>query len=79
MPHVIVKLWPGKTEEQKKDLSDRIAKALTESLGVEDKSISVALEEITKENWTKEVYIPDIMQKEHLLYKKPGYKPSDIS
>ena len=24
MPHVIVKLWPGKSEEQKKELADAI-------------------------------------------------------
>lgn len=26
MPHVIVKLWPGKSEDQKKRLADKIAK-----------------------------------------------------
>ena len=26
MPHVIVKLWPGKTEQQKKELAERITK-----------------------------------------------------
>ncbi|MFN2269230.1 MAG: tautomerase family protein [Anaerolineae bacterium] len=26
MPHVIVKLWPGRTEEQKKRLADEIVK-----------------------------------------------------
>ncbi len=25
MPHVIVKLWPGKTEQQKQQLADAIA------------------------------------------------------
>ncbi|HET9131743.1 MAG TPA: tautomerase family protein [Terriglobia bacterium] len=28
MPHVIVKLWPGKTDEQKKQLADRITRAM---------------------------------------------------
>ena len=27
MPHVIVKLWPGKSEQQKKSLADKITKA----------------------------------------------------
>ncbi len=26
MPHVIVKLWPGKSEEQKRRLADAISK-----------------------------------------------------
>jgi len=75
MPHIIVKLWPGRTEEQKLDLTDRIAKAVTEAINAPDSSISVAIEEIPKEKWTEDVYKPDIIGKENTLYKKPGYKP----
>lgn len=28
MPHVIVKLWPGKTEKQKEQLAERISQAV---------------------------------------------------
>jgi len=28
MPHVIVKLWPGKSEQQKQRLADQIVKAV---------------------------------------------------
>jgi len=75
MPHIIVKLWPGRTEEQKLDLTDRIAKAVTEAINAPDSSISVAIEEIPKEKWTEDVYKPDIIGKENTLYKKPAYKP----
>ena len=34
------------------------------------------IEEVAKERWTQDVYIPDIAEKESMLYKKPGYKPS---
>ena len=34
MPHVIVKLWPGKTEEQKKELTQKIVDAVHTSLGM---------------------------------------------
>lgn len=73
MPHVIVKLWPGRSEEQKMNLTDKIAQAVMEVLKVEETSVSVSFEEIPKERWTQEVYIPDIAEKESLLYKKPGY------
>ena len=46
MPHVIVKLWPGKSEQQKKRLADAITKDVMEILGYGEKSISVALEEV---------------------------------
>ena len=32
MPHVIVKLWPGKTERKKKQLAERITQDVMEVL-----------------------------------------------
>jgi len=78
MPHIIVKLWPGRSEEQKMELTDKISKVLIETLGAKESSISVAFEEIPKERWVNEVYKPDIIDKKNTLYKKPGYKPEDI-
>lgn len=75
MPHVIVKMYPGRSEELKNDMVSKITKVITDSLGVDESAVSVALEEIERENWKEAVYKPDIMQKEHLLYKKPGYTP----
>ena len=48
MPHVTVKLWPGRTEEQKHSLAVKIADALKETIDVSDNSISIAIEEIPK-------------------------------
>jgi len=73
MPHIIVKLWPGRSEAEKIALAEKMTEAMKEIMGIPDKSISVAFEEIAKENWTEEVYKPDIVAKENLLYKKPGY------
>src|SRR5437763_1838600 len=47
MPHVIVKLWPGKSEEQKKRLAERITRDVMEVLHYGDESVSVALEDIS--------------------------------
>jgi 4-oxalocrotonate tautomerase len=76
MPHIIVKLFPGRTEVQKKQLTSEIVKAIRTSIDAPDNSISVSIEEVPKEKWAEEVYKPDIIDKEHLLYKKPDYKPS---
>ncbi len=46
MPHVIVKLWPGKTERQKQQLAERITHDVMEVLQYGDESVSVAMEEI---------------------------------
>ena len=73
MPHVIVKLWPGRTTVQKTDLCNKITEALKASMDATDSSISIAIEEIPKEKWKELVYDTEITGKEELLYKKPGY------
>lgn len=73
MPHVNIKLYPGRSEEVKKELVDKIAKVVSEVAGTSLGSISVAIEEIEKENWMKDVYEKDIIEKRELLYKEPEY------
>jgi len=73
MPHVIVKLWPGKSEAQKNRLAERITDAVTEVLHYGDESVSVAFEEISAKDWKAKVYQPDILSQPERLYKKPGY------
>ncbi len=73
MPHVIIKMFPGRSEEQKKLCTEKIVEVLIETLNTDEQSISVAFEEIPREMWKKEVFLPDIMEKEKTLFKKPGY------
>lgn len=44
MPHVIVKLYPGRSEEQKLKLADEIVKDVVSIAKCEEKSVSVAFE-----------------------------------
>lgn len=73
MPHVIVKLWPGKSEQQKSRLAEAITEAVTEVLHYGEESVSVAVEEIRSQDWAEKVYKPDIVNTSAKLYKKPGY------
>ncbi len=75
MPHVIVKLYPGRPDEVKQELADAIVKDVAAIAKCEEKSISLAIEEVDKEDWADKVYKPDIIDNEKLLYKKPGYNP----
>lgn len=72
MPHIIVKMHPGRTAEQKSRLAAAIADCVTSIAKCEDKSVSVAIEEVTPEDWAEKVYRPDILEKEATLVKKPG-------
>ena len=74
MPHVIVKLWPGKSEGQKKRLAERITEAVMEELHYGEESVSVAFEEVRSRDWAEKVYKPDIVGQPEKLYKKPGYR-----
>ena len=46
MPHVIVKLWPGKSEQQKSRLTEAIVKDVMGVLDYGEESVSVAIEEV---------------------------------
>jgi len=78
MPHVIVKLWPGKSEQQKKTLADAITKDIMEILHYGEESVSVAMEEVKPSEWVEKVYRPEVKNNLDKLYKKPGYDESDL-
>ena len=73
MPHIIVKLWPGKSEQQKKRLAEAIARDVMSVLNYGEESVSVAMEEIEPQEWAERVYRADILGYPENLYKKPGY------
>ena len=75
MPHIIVKLYPGRSEAQKKQLVDQIAKDVVTIAKCEEKAVSIAIEEVDPNNWAEMVYKPDILNKGDTLYKKPEYNP----
>lgn len=75
MPHVVVKLWPGRSEQSKKQLAEAIVKDVMRFTDVGEDSVSVAIEEVAPRDWTEKVFKPDIAGKRETLYKQPGYKP----
>ena len=75
MPHVIVKMHSGRSEQLKARLAQEITKAVTSTLNLPDDSVSVALEDVAPSDWTEQVYKPDIIGKPTTIYKKPGYNP----
>jgi 4-oxalocrotonate tautomerase len=77
MPHVVVKVYPGRSEQQKTRLAEEIVKDVVAIAGCEEKSVSVAFEEVEPEDWAEKVYRPDILDNQRKLYKKPGYNPFD--
>jgi 4-oxalocrotonate tautomerase len=78
MPHVVVKLWPGKSEQQKTRLAEAITRDVTGILHYGEESVSVAMEEVKSQDWVEKVYKPEIKGNLSKLYKKPGYDENDL-
>ena len=72
MPHVLVKLYSGRSEQQKATLAEALSKAVVSTLKLDEKSVSVAIEDVEPDNWMREVFKPDILNNPK-VYKKPGY------
>jgi 4-oxalocrotonate tautomerase len=75
MPHVIVKMYSGRSEQLKARLAEAVTKAVTSTLNLDEDSVSVALEDVQPKDWTEQVFKPDIVGRPAMIYKKPGYNP----
>lgn len=73
MPHVVIKMYPGSSEEQKDKLSEEITKVIMNNTNKPEGAVSVAIEEVEESEWMKKVYDTEIRPNFDKLYKKPGY------
>jgi 4-oxalocrotonate tautomerase len=73
MPYVVIKLYQGRSDEQKIRLVEQIVKDVTATLNCGEESVSVAIEDIEPGDWAEKVYRADIVPNREKLYKKPGY------
>ena len=70
MPHVIVKLYAGRSEQQKHKLAEDITKTVMASLNHGEDAVSVGIEDIAPQDWTARVYKPDIFGKPDTISTK---------
>jgi 4-oxalocrotonate tautomerase len=75
MPHITVKLYPGRSEQQKSRLAEQIVKDVVATLQNDEESVSVVIEEVQPRDWAEKVYKAEIAAKWDKLYKKPDYNP----
>ena len=73
MPHVEIKCFPGRTENQKKLCAEKISNVIAETLGCKTSSVSVAIKDVPEEKWKEEVWDKSIILEKDFLYKNPGY------
>jgi 4-oxalocrotonate tautomerase len=77
MPHVIVKLYPGRSEDQKRELAQAITKTLVSALGSKQDAISIGIEDVAPAEWADRVHGPDVLAKSDTIYKQPGFAIDD--
>lgn len=73
MPHVVVKLYPGTSEEQKEKIAQEITQVIMKGANKPEAAVSVAILEVAEDIWMQEVYDKEIKPNMEKLYKKPGY------
>lgn len=71
MPHIIIKLYPGRSQEQKQKLTDAIVRDVVLIAKCEAKTVSVAIEEVSSNDWEEKVFKPDILGNKNILFKEP--------
>ena len=76
MPHISVKMYAGRSEEQKQAIAAALAEAMMASSGCSDASLSISIEDVEPADWKDKVYTPEIEAAGNRLYKQPGYKPA---
>jgi indigoidine synthase len=74
MPHVNIKHFPVTvTDEQMAELVAAVTIAVQSAFGCAEGVISIATEPVEKELWNERVYLPEIVNRGHLLRKLPNY------
>ncbi len=76
MPHITIKMLKGRTPEQKKAAAEKLAAALTETIGCNPTHVSVSVEDFTPEEW-QEQYRIEVAENQNLVLK-PDYDPKDV-
>lgn len=51
MPHVDITMIPGRDDAAKKDIALKVQDFLARELNIEDKFVSVSIEDVPKEQW----------------------------
>jgi 4-oxalocrotonate tautomerase len=75
LPHIIVKLASGRSQQQKERIAAEVTKAIMSTAEVGEGAVSVSIEDYASSDWTEQVYKPEIIGKPDTLFKKPGYGP----
>jgi len=75
VPHVVVKLWPGKSEQQKTRLAQEITDSVMSVLNYGTQSVRLGLRKSNRRSGRRRCTAPISKPNGTSSYKKPGYNP----
>ena len=55
MPHIVVKMYPGRSREAKEDFAKKVQELTVSELKCPPEYVSVSVEDIAQEDWKEEV------------------------
>lgn len=67
MPHISMKMYPGRSNEKKEAIAIKIQQLIAEELGCSKEYVSVAIKEIDQKDWKEKV--TDKIKSEELIIK----------
>lgn len=73
MPHIVVKMYAGRSDAEKQKLAEAITHAAMNVTGNTNESFSVKIEDVDPKDWAEKVYRQEILPDMENLVKKPGY------
>lgn len=71
MPHIVVNIWPGRTDETKAELANRLALETAEVLKMDAEYVSVGFHEVPEADWDA-FCEREIEEKPEEIFKRPG-------
>jgi 4-oxalocrotonate tautomerase len=75
MPHIVVNMMAGRPDDVKTRLASRITESVMEVLDLPADAISVGIVDVASGDWMTEVYDKEIVPRQDILFKRPGYGP----
>ncbi|MEW2166597.1 hypothetical protein AB0912_26900 [Streptomyces sp. NPDC007084] len=74
VPHLSVRHWPREfTAEARNELVAELTSVITRVFEVEEGSVSISVEPVAIDRWHDDVHVPELVERAHLLWKRPHY------
>lgn len=70
MPHITIQMFPGRDQEEKKQMAQDIQMLLWEKYQIEKNVLSVSVQDVPKEKWND--FIKNVPA--DTFFVKPGYE-----